>query len=68
MIRRTRTEIKKYFSNDIKSQGLTFPEVDAPIKAFYKFDDEINTLFDYTIQTVAGLTYARYSQASYLNN
>ncbi len=68
MIRRTRTEIKKYFSNDIKSQGLTFPEVDAPIKAFYKFDDEINTLFDYTIQTVAGLTYARYSPASYLNN
>ncbi|EKD44447.1 MAG: hypothetical protein ACD_71C00130G0009 [uncultured bacterium (gcode 4)] len=67
MIRRTRTEIKQYFSNDIKSQWLTFPEVDKPVKAFYEFDDEINTLFDYTIETIKGLTYARYSPAWYLN-
>ena len=31
MIRRTRKEIKKYFSKDISKQGLSFPEVAPPI-------------------------------------
>jgi len=31
MVRRTRTEIEKYFSKDIKEQGLKFPEVKKPV-------------------------------------
>jgi superfamily II DNA/RNA helicase len=66
MIRRTRSEIKKYFSEDIKNQWLTFPEVETPIKALYQFDTQINSLFESTIESVANLTYARYKPAYYL--
>lgn len=66
MIRRTRTEIKNYFSDDIKNQKLTFPEVKPPVKALYLFNKEINSLFDDTLETIWTLTYARYKPAFYL--
>jgi len=67
MIRRTRSEIKKYFSDDIKTQWLTFPEVETPIKVLYQFDNKINTLFETTIDSIKSLTYSRYKPAFYLN-
>jgi superfamily II DNA/RNA helicase len=66
MIRRTRSEISKYFSNDIINQWLTFPEVQTPNKAMYVFNSEINTLFDTTIEHIKKLTYSRYKPAFYL--
>lgn len=67
MIRRTRTEIKEYFSQDLISQWLSFPVVESPVKAFYQFNSETNILFDETINIIADLTYARYNPANYLN-
>jgi len=34
MVRRTRTEIEKYFYKDIKSQNLKFPDVEKPVPLF----------------------------------
>lgn len=68
MIRRTRNEIKNYFSDDIKNQGLTFPKVNNPIKALYQFDVDINNLFDDTLEAIWNLTYARYKPAYYLSD
>src|SRR6185295_12107129 len=38
MIRRTRTEIAKYYAPDLQAQGLTFPEVVSPEPLFYEFN------------------------------
>ena len=38
MIRRTRTEIEKYYGEDLKRQGFKFPEVANPEPLFYKFN------------------------------
>ena len=38
MIRRTRTEIEKYYGADLKQQGMKFPEVADPEPLFYKFN------------------------------
>lgn len=67
MIRRTRSEIMKYFSDDIRTQSLTFPEVNTPIKWLYQFDATINSLFDNTISEIKELKYARYKPVYYLS-
>jgi len=62
MVRRTRTEIEKYFSKDLKKQKLSFPKVENPEPLFYQFDEEENKIFEETIRLVASkFTYARYT-------
>ena len=39
MVRRTRTEIEKYFPNDITIQGLKFPNVEKPVPLFYELNE-----------------------------
>lgn len=34
MIRRTRSEVAKYYAKDMKVQGLKFPKLDAPEKLY----------------------------------
>lgn len=66
MIRRTRKEIEKYFSDDIKKQWLFFPKVEDPYKIMYKFDDKLNNLFNWTIEALWKMSYARYTPAKYI--
>lgn len=66
MIRRTRTDIKSYFSRDIKNQHLIFPEVSEPNSIVYEFDENTNSLFAKTIDVIRDLTYSRYSPKLYL--
>ena len=77
MIRRTRTDIKKYFYDDILSQGLHFPEVNDPIEIVYRFDRHTNEVFDRTIRIIGGgknvpkeekLSYAGYAPKTYLKD
>lgn len=66
MVRRTRTEIEKYFSNDIKEQGLKFPEVKKPEPLFYELNDEEDDIFNKTIDLIANqFRYARYMPLLY---
>ena len=66
MIRRTRNEIMKYYEEDLKLQGLKFPEINDPQPLFYKFNKTENDTFNETIQLIAGaFTYARYKPLTY---
>lgn len=60
MIRRTRSDVREYFKNDIKKQGLFFPEVDTPNRIIYQFDDKTNEIFNETVLNLKHFTFARY--------
>ena len=66
MVRRTRTEIRKYFSEDIEEQGLFFPEVSEPVRLVYKFDEKIGNIFNQTLERIKEFTYSRYMPLVYL--
>ena len=66
MIRRTRSEIEKYYGDDMKAQGLKFPEVKDPHPLFYKLGKQENEIFDETIRFLVGdFKYARYKPLTY---
>jgi len=66
MIRRTRTEIEKYYGADLKKQGLRFPEVANPEPLFYKFNKTESEVFSETIRSLThDFKYARYTPLAY---
>jgi len=66
MIRRTRSEIDKYYGIDMRAQGLKFPEVTDPEPLFYKFSKTENEVFSETIRLLASeFKYARYKPLLY---
>ena len=66
MIRRTRTEIEKYYGKDLKRQGLKFPEVADPEALFYEFNETEAKVFDETIRLLTHkFKYARYTPLAY---
>src|SRR5438552_3714822 len=66
MIRRTRTEIEKYYGEDLKRQGFKFPEVANPEPLFYKFNKIENEVFHETIRSLThDFKYARYKPLEY---
>lgn len=66
LVRRTRRDVKEYFSNDIKKQGLFFPEVDAPHRIVYQYNEKTNEIFDKTISKLRHFTFARYQPGNNL--
>lgn len=66
MVRRTRTEIVKYFGDDLASQNLKFPEIENPEPLFYELNDEEDTIFNETIELLSKeFRYARYTPMLY---
>ncbi len=66
MIRRTRSEIEKYYGEDMRQQGLKFPEVKDPEPLFYKFSRQENQIFDETTRLLGSeFKYARYKALLY---
>jgi superfamily II DNA/RNA helicase len=66
MIRRTRSEIFKYYGADLLAQGLSFPEVVNPEPLFYEFNAHENQVFDNTVQLLTvDFTYSRYRPLTY---
>jgi superfamily II DNA or RNA helicase len=66
MVRRTRTEIEKYFSKDIQEQGLRFPQVEKPAPFFYELNEKEDEIFNKTIDLIANqFRYARYMPMLY---
>ena len=70
MVRRTRTEIARYYRKDMQNQGLSFPELLPPGKIIYEFDENVENAFDRTIELLKGnnFRYARYTPLLYLKN
>ena len=66
MVRRTRTEIKNYFGNDIKQRGLSFPTMGDPSRIVYRFPEDINSTFTQTIEILKQFQYSRYTPLLYL--
>jgi superfamily II DNA/RNA helicase len=66
MIRRTRSEIMKYYGDDLKLQGFKFPDVADPQPLFYKFNKTENDIFDETVRLITqSFAYARYKPLTY---
>jgi superfamily II DNA or RNA helicase len=66
MIRRTRSEIAKYYGADLAAQGLKFPEVADPEPLFYQFNPLESKVFNQTIHTLThDFKYARYTPLAY---
>ena len=61
MVRRTRTDVMTYFKQDMKQQGLTFPELENPHKIIYEYEGELEEVFNHTIKSLQEFTYARYT-------
>lgn len=67
MVRRTRSEIEKYFAEDLKRNNIKFPEVEDPKPIFYKLNDEEDKVFMETVELITKkLKYARYTPMLYL--
>ncbi len=66
MVRRTRSEIDKYFIKDIEEQGLKFPQVEKPVPFFYELNEKEDEIFNTTIDLIANqFRYARYMPMLY---
>ena len=68
MVRRTRNEIVKHYEDDLKKQGLRFPEVADPVQVFYEFDKNLDNIFTETIRLITSkdFQYSRYTPLLYL--
>jgi len=66
MVRRTRGEVEKFYKEDMERQGLRFPKVKEPIRLYYAFDDNLDSLFTDTLSIIKKISYARYEPANYL--
>ncbi len=74
MIRRTRTEIKDLYKEDIEKQNLKFPVVKPPIELTYEFTPELEDAFSKTVDLLkqeknpedSKFKYARYMPLLYL--
>ena len=68
MIRRTRGEIVEYYAEDLKKQGLAFPKTENPIPLEYKFNVQLNKIFNETMDEIKAFGYTRYMPLVYLKD
>ena len=68
MVRRTRTEIKEYYTKDLEEQGLKFPALGNPESIIYSFDEHTEEVFNETVKVIKDLSYARYKPIFYLKD
>ena len=67
MVRRTRQEIEKYFSEDLKKNNIKFPEVEDPKPLYYQLNELEDEIFEKTINLITkNFTYSRYTPLLYL--
>lgn len=65
MVRRTRSEIRKYYETDLSKQKLRFPDVIEPTPVFYEFDDLEDRAFQETMDFIKVFKYSRYTPMLY---
>jgi len=67
MVRRTRTEIEKYFAEDLKKNKVQFPEVEDPKPFYYQLNDDEDRIFMETVRLITqNFKYTRYMPLLYL--
>ncbi|HLK28343.1 MAG TPA: helicase-related protein [Puia sp.] len=70
-VRRTRRDLKNYpkYIEDLKAQGIIFPEIAAPKPKLYEFDTKLSKLFYHTVFYLTDddkIQYYRYQAIKYL--
>ncbi|MBC7361196.1 MAG: helicase [Candidatus Aminicenantes bacterium] len=66
MVRRTRTEIEKYFADDLKKNKVLFPEVQDPKPFYYQLNDNEDKIFMETVKLITKkFKYTRYTPMLY---
>lgn len=61
MVRRTRSNISKYYAEDLKRNHMEFPDVKPPEPIYYYFNEYIDEVFEETLHLLTeNLTYAKY--------
>jgi superfamily II DNA or RNA helicase/HKD family nuclease len=66
MVRRTRTDVLKYYKNDLEQQGVSFPEIADPQRLVYTFSGNTEKVFKETTELLANFRYARYTPLLYI--
>ena len=77
MVRRTRTDVQKYYSEDMKREKIKFPQIKGPVSLNYTMDRELSKLFadtidyispseEYKLRSDKYLSYYRYRAIQYL--
>jgi superfamily II DNA/RNA helicase/HKD family nuclease len=66
MVRRTRTEIKNIFGDDLLKQGLRFPDMADPQRIIYQFDSKTEIVFNETMELLRLFSYSRYTPLLFL--
>jgi len=66
MVRRTRSEVIKYFTRELEKQKLKFPKVAKPEPVFYQLNNQEDKIFTKTIKMIAlDFNYSRYTPLLY---
>lgn len=67
MVRRTRNSIITFYGDDLKKQGLKFPEVSDPEPIIYQFNKKTDNIFNQTLALIINdFKYSRYTPLLYL--
>lgn len=77
MVRRTRTDVQMYYSDDMERQHLKFPKIEGPNELEYQMDFQLSHLFadtmdiiapseEYKLQSNRYLSYYRYRAIQFL--
>lgn len=72
IVRRTRTDLRETdeYRNDLKQQGVAFPDIVPPRQVLYQLDAELEQLYESSFalirDTANGLKYFRYQAIKYL--
>ncbi len=53
VIRRTRTDIEKFYTDDMNNQGLSFPKIQRPVAIPYEMNGSLGALFNETVNIIA---------------
>ena len=65
--RRTRTDVLKYYQEDLETQGLIFPEIVGPNNLEYRMDKELAQLFFDTMAIIAPTEEEKLQSDEWLN-
>lgn len=67
MVRRTRSEIEKYFKEDLEKNKVKFPEIEDPKPLYYQLNKDEDDIFMETVELITKkFKYARYMPLLYL--
>lgn len=66
MVRRTRTDIKELYKDDMKANNFEFPDVEDPIRLVYEFDKQTDLIFEQTLELFKNFKKVRYNPLNYL--